>query len=211
MSEQEHRFKLRKLDETTGSYTEQAIFSVKRIDELQAQLSINVPDVSTSILIDGDQCNRIIKKYALDFSQSASTAELIHLHPDTVHDPNSHTGRELIMMLSGSKPFASFVEVFPTDSDLEIVPEKYFEPFVDNGQIKKIIHFEKSDLGSDLFLRYVFYALPGEEWRANAFVMLQGLTRKYGWNPNFEIVEGFLLGYETSPESGKGRICQIAI
>jgi hypothetical protein len=113
-------------------------------------------------------------------------------------DPQSHTGRELLLMLKKEKPFAAF-SVAVADSDVEgIIPEDYFEPHVREGTIVKKVHIRKGGRKMPHPLRNVLYALPSEEWRFNAYIALWDLATVYGWNPGFEKLEGYLLGYETA-------------
>ena len=44
--------------------------------------------------------------------------------------------------------------------------------------------------------RRVLYALPGEQWRIDAFLLLWKTAEKAGWGEGFERLEGSLLGYE---------------
>ena len=110
--------------------------------------------------------------------------------------PKSHTGKELQLMLEGTKPFAAFVDVYPSESEDEVIPESHFEPYVKSGKILKFEDIEELDEKIAHTLRRVMYVLPGEEWRAHAYVMIWTLARKHGWNEGFERIEGYLLGYE---------------
>jgi hypothetical protein len=42
----------------------------------------------------------------------------------------------------------------------------------------------------------VFYALPGQEWRIEALILLLKTAEVTGWNEGFERMERSLLGYE---------------
>jgi hypothetical protein len=42
----------------------------------------------------------------------------------------------------------------------------------------------------------VLYALLGEEWRIDAYILLWDVAGKSGWNEGLERLEGRLLGYE---------------
>jgi hypothetical protein len=42
----------------------------------------------------------------------------------------------------------------------------------------------------------VLYALPGEEWRIDAYLQLWETFKKTGWTAEMEREEGTLLGYE---------------
>jgi len=105
------------------------------------------------------------------------------------------------MMLAGDKPFAAFVDVYPSNSEDEIIPESYFEKHVRSGKILKFEYIEQQDEKIVHSLRRVMYALPGEEWRVNAYLMMWRLAGKYGWNVGFERIEGYLLGYEDKMEA----------
>jgi hypothetical protein len=44
-------------------------------------------------------------------------------------------------------------------------------------------------------MRRVLYALRGEEWRIDAYILMRKTADKSGWNEGFERLEGSLLGY----------------
>lgn len=45
-------------------------------------------------------------------------------------------------------------------------------------------------------MRIVMYALPHQEWRINAMILLMDTVAKAGWSEGFERMQGSLLGYE---------------
>lgn len=105
-----------------------------------------------------------------------------------------HNGRELELMLKGSKPLALFSAedgMSPQDiGDLE------FEPFVRSGKIIKFVH-RFDDRRYELRL----YCLPTEEWRAKLCI----LTAENMFDPDFRDLfstddlfrlDGTLLGYQ---------------
>jgi len=99
-------------------------------------------------------------------------------------------------MLHKEKPFAAF-SVAVADSDVYgIIPEDYFEPHVREGTIVKREHIRKARGIVLQEVRWVLYALPGEEWRFDAYIALWELAAVYGWNAGFEKLQGYLLGYE---------------
>ncbi len=110
----------------------------------------------------------------------------------------SHTGRELDLMLEGKKPFAAFADILPL-AHPDIIPEHIFEPHVISGKFLKRSHFEErvTPQGKSILFCRVMYALPGEEWRFEAFLSLWRLCDLHGWNYGFEKMEGYLYGYET--------------
>ncbi len=76
-----------------------------------------------------------------------------------------------------------------------------FEPFVVSGQlIRRAIPSSTSENdqrpSSSDGLLYVYFALPGEEWRIDAHIMLRRVAEKSGWNDSLERFEGSLLSYE---------------
>ena len=104
-----------------------------------------------------------------------------------------HTNRELAMMLEGKKPLAAFCDVHPKNHDAEVIPEQDFAPYVKTGTFIKREHITA---GSPHGTRRVLYALPNEEWRINAYLLLWETAEKVGWNEGFERMEGRLLGYD---------------
>lgn len=104
-----------------------------------------------------------------------------------------HTNRELELMLEGKKPFAAFVDVHPKNHDAEVIPEKDFAPYVEKGTF---VRHEHITFGLPHGTRRVLYALPNEQWRIHAHLLLWETADKIGWNEGFERMEGRLLGYE---------------
>ena len=193
-------FNLRTIDPDTNCFTEQSVFQVQDLVALEKLLCEPAPEVGTAIEIDGETTDKIVKHYNLSIRVGAEQGELSHEYPNSKHDPNTHTGRELLLMLRGNKPFASFVEILPNDQGLELIPERFFEPHVRSGRFNKIEFLEDMDGSKTQKVRKLFYAVPGEEWRAKAHIMLFDLAKKYGWKPEFELIEGYLLGYEENSE-----------
>lgn len=112
-----------------------------------------------------------------------------------------HTGFELPLMLEGRKPFAAFGDAYPSEwFDNYLAP---FEPFVQSGKISRRIvdtpmpHLKKRNPKWDR-IRDVYFALPGEEWRIDAYIQLLDahLKSESGWNDEQERLQGSLLGYE---------------
>lgn len=102
-----------------------------------------------------------------------------------------HTNRELILMLEGKKPMAIFVESLPSIPGLDLIPERYFSPYVNSG-----IFLRKEFYISDPSLKYVAFVKPDEKWRIDEFISLKKAAEKSGWSEEFERREGSLLGYE---------------
>ena len=97
------------------------------------------------------------------------------------------------MMLEGKKPLAAFCDVYPRNHNVEVIPEKDFAPYIEKGTFIKREHITT---GLPCGMRRVLYALPDEEWRINAYLLLWETAEKAGWSEGFERIEGRLLGYE---------------
>lgn len=104
-----------------------------------------------------------------------------------------HEGRELELMLSGAKPLSMFSDVVPPSFEW---PEAEFDVHVEKGAIVKREYLGKTR-DEKYTIRYVYFALPGEEWRIDA-------AHEINVNPNAALPEagvqddieiGRLLGY----------------
>ncbi|WP_237151552.1 hypothetical protein [Oryzibacter oryziterrae] len=109
-----------------------------------------------------------------------------------------HTNLELPLMLEGRKPLAVFEDGYPSDWLEELLAP--FNRFVASGQIlRRIIEVPMPHLKQhrpDLEgMRTVFFALPGEEWRVDAYID-QIIHRTRDWDDDLERLQGSLLGYE---------------
>jgi hypothetical protein len=123
----------------------------------------------------------------------------IRIRPWCRHDElpyKIHTGRELALMLKGTKPLAHFTGQYPPDAEVEEIPERLFDPYVGTGRFVKREHVVPSSSGRSGRIRRVYYALPEEQWRIDAFILLLETAAKSGWSEGFERMEGALLGYE---------------
>jgi hypothetical protein len=109
-----------------------------------------------------------------------------------------HEGRELELMLSGSKPLSMFLEWLPPE--FESFPERDFDQLVSEGKLKK--HTSTGSIetptGQCTSFRRVLYALPDEEWRIQSMLLVQDLYSSLvpGWRADLERVIGLLLGYD---------------
>src|SRR5947199_5687132 len=86
-----------------------------------------------------------------------------------------HEGRELELMIAGTKPLSMFVESIPRD--FECFAEEEFDTLVSQGQLVKNVTVEDviNPVGEKSQIRRTLYALPNERWRINAILMLQSL------------------------------------
>ncbi len=115
-----------------------------------------------------------------------------------VSEPTDHTGCELELMLAGTKPLAVFYAAAQELPWEELIPEEAFRQHVCEGRLLRFEYEIESvaPSGVPLVLKYVMYALPGEEWRAQLMaVLVRAVHAGGGWNESCERVEGTLLGY----------------
>ena len=101
-----------------------------------------------------------------------------------------HTRRELTLMLAGSKPLAAFMGPHPPAECADPIPEAYFAPHVAAGRF-----IRREQVEPDGKYRRVLYALPGHEWRIDAYLDLWVERSGKGWSNELERREGTLLGY----------------
>lgn len=113
-------------------------------------------------------------------------------------------------MLEGRKPLAMFYALVHELPWEELIPEDAFAPHVHAGRMLRQ-HFDlkyTDSAGVTEDLRYVFFALPGEEWRIQVMlVQKQALHSGAGWNETCERVEGTLLGY--TPEENDAHCARV--
>lgn len=101
-------------------------------------------------------------------------------------------------MLAVRKPLAMFYAAVIELPNEEFIPEMAFAQYVSAKTMSRhsIELDSRAPSGDVLKLRYVFFALPGEEWRMPAMALLvQALNAGGGWNETCQRVEGALLGY----------------
>ena len=108
-----------------------------------------------------------------------------------------HEGDELKHMLTGKKPAAMFHDVIPERGVIseEIIPEKAFAPYVENGTF---LRFEYHNEYNGIKSKRVIYTLPDQAWRASALVWITQFRYQKITVPNDadDILIGMLLGYE---------------
>jgi hypothetical protein len=107
-----------------------------------------------------------------------------------------HEGRELELMLAGVKPMSLFAE--PAHVDAPSFPETEFDELVAAARLIKRVDIERRSGARGTATRVVLYAVPDEQWRIDAMLMVRRLYRtlRPGWRPDLERMIGLLLGYE---------------
>ncbi len=109
-----------------------------------------------------------------------------------------HEGKELELMLTGEKKLSMFHDSIIDGQEIpeDIIPENAFSTHVTKGSIKRFSQNIRA-AKSDGVIRYVFFTLPTEEWRAEFLIWLKQNTLKNEM-PNdkaHDILVGQLLGY----------------
>lgn len=192
------QFVLKSIDASTGCYLEQIPFTTIEPSFPTSILGLESMSEGMSISLDESQIQALVRALNVRMEYMNNLGELHRLGDNSTFNPNSHTGRELLLMLNEKKPFAAFSEVSQGDNVQTTIPENYFEPHVRKGTILKREHIQKERKNVSRKIRRVLYALPGEEWRFDAYIALWELATVYGWDAGFEKIEGYILGYETT-------------
>jgi hypothetical protein len=197
-------FVLRAIDSMTSSIAQEARFEIKDGAALCSLLHKPLTEVEPHAVFELDPADvaTLVGHFGLDFEVRGMRVELHPWHPNDDLPYRVHTGRELALMLTGTKPLAVFIDEHPSLHGLDVIPEREFEPHVAAGRIIKREEIVPPDRdapmvrGQRIGMRKVLYALPGEAWRIDAYFLLWRTAEKSGWNEGFERMEGSLLGYE---------------
>jgi hypothetical protein len=180
----------------TGCSIQEVMLDLDDDKTLQQLLGNEELHPGESYELDADELKSVVELYSIDLKEVPQSAELLRVGSDFRFDPNSHTGRELLLMLEGKKPFAAFVDVEPSVNDDDIIPEVFFAKHVASKRLEKRVHIQKSIIEGRPDLKYVMFSIPEETWRFKSYIALKDLGQRYGWNAGFEKIEGYLLGYE---------------
>ena len=198
------RFVIEAIDGATECPTSDASFAVDNVAELYRMIGANASEIDS-----GAECelrtrdvSRLKARFKIAFEPGARAARLRRWYPLDDLPYRIHTGRELAMMLDGSKPLSYFSGQYPPSPEIEEIPERLFDPYVKKGRFVKreyVMFGETCGPGPrsrGLCRRIVMYALPDQEWRINAMLLLLDTADKSGWSEGFERMQGSLLGYE---------------
>jgi len=199
------RFVLRAIDPATASIDSEASFHASDVGELCGLAGIDPSEYRANGVYDLDATavRNVTERYGIAFDPHSMDATLAPWHPIDDLPYQVHTNRELALMLAGKKPLAAFSERYPCGEDEgSIIPEGVFNSHVESGRIIRREHIsapndKSSNAKEQRFgTRRVLYALPGEEWRIEAYLLLWKTAETAGWGEGFERLEGSLLGYE---------------
>jgi hypothetical protein len=115
-----------------------------------------------------------------------------------------HDGYELELMLAGKKPLSFFYENVDVSAADSTLPEVDFQKFVDDGRICKEEFILEAALHpvtqQPIRIRYLFYAIKGEEWRIPAMILVikTMIANKKAPDEGLDRIVGSLLGYTNS-------------
>lgn len=105
-----------------------------------------------------------------------------------------HNGRELGLMLGGTKPLAYFLNVVASEFDFNIRYWRMFDRHVAAGRFVKREVFSAI---ADVEHRSLFCALRGHAWRIEAMLTLLNELREHqAWSDDHERRFSELLGHE---------------
>jgi hypothetical protein len=196
------RFMFQGIDPATGSVNVEALVFIE-----------DIAAVRRIIGEDADHDSDLRRSYELEPAELAAVGALCRptFAPDAMFtrferwSPLNdvpylvHTNFELPLMLDGVKPLAVFGDAYPGEwFDEYLAP---FEPHVQSGRIiRRVVDKPMPELKarrSDLDgIRTVYFALPGHEWRIDAYIEMYQGAQQSGWDDGFERRQGSLLGYE---------------
>ncbi len=197
--DQERHFFIQAIDPPSGFAVSEVYCGLVSIEQMQKLLGIGPGDLDNrhiNHLNKGQGC--ILKKFFfLEFDQGQNDAGLCSWSPHDGLPYRLHPNRELLLMLSRHKPLAMFSEIIATRGNFEKIPEYLFDPFVEKGLFIKTEYCEPNTTDTNFVrgLRIVLYALLGEAWRIDAYVMVRNTAKKIGWSEPLIRLEGRLLGY----------------
>jgi hypothetical protein len=158
-------------------------------------------DLCNSYPLADNQLSTIEERFGAKLAAAEGPVFLTPWHSTRDAPYLNHAGFELALMLEGRKPFAKFSDRYPSEWLDQIIAS--FEPFVVEGRIvQRLVKRPSPTLQnpSQESVRKqfweVYFALPGQEWRIDANLLLFEIGCQAGWNEALERFEGALLGYE---------------
>jgi hypothetical protein len=180
--------------------TAETRFEVKDLDALRLILGDDASDdaeLRNVYELEERDLDAILATFGVGFEAGLRPVSLVPWHSSRAAPYLNHSGFELPLMLEGRKPFAKFSGVEPCEWLDEILAP--FEPFVAEGRLVRRIERRTHTRGTDATryrIREIYFALPGQEWRIDAYLLLVEVGYRSGWNDAYERYEGRLLGYE---------------
>jgi hypothetical protein len=191
------RFVLELLDDVTQCPIDETTFEVDDLDDLCTLVSASIADIDRFwIELETEQVAQLKSRFKVALESRNLIVRLRAWRRLDDLPYKVHTNRELALMLQGSKPLAYFSGQYPPPPEVEEIPETLFDPYVAAGRFVKREYVVPMSEGKVLGTYHVLYALPNQEWRINAMILLLDTAAKAGWSEGFERMYGSLLGYE---------------
>ena len=196
-SDARNRFVLEAIDPATGCIAYDT--EVQDLSKVCGVLDLDLADMEPGAYYEFDEAEMALMMGALGIEYAAIGLPGA-LRPWRTIDQlpyKVHTNRELVMMLAGTKPLAVFDDCHPSrQPPFEVIPENFYAPYVQSGRfVMREVITPSRDPRADLAVRTVLYALPTEQWRIDAYLLLRQTGFKYGWSETCERMQGTLLGY----------------
>ena len=201
MAPRRRRFILQALSPSTGCPVLEAQFSLDAIAPLLALLGEESGDELARIYeLDATDLGSLSTLTGFQFPGDIGPVQLRPWHALRNVPYLLHTEFELALMLEGRKPLAVFEDAYPCDWLATMIAR--FDPFVRDGRfVKRVIDNPLSapvdtSIGASVEgMRSVYIALPGQEWRIDAYIEMWQSAKKSGWSEASERRQGKLLGY----------------
>lgn len=197
------RFILQAIHPEYGCPAFEAMFVVEKLEELRGLLGAAAEadsDLEYFYTLEPDDVTAINRRFDVGFDPLGRTACLYKWTGRRSVPYLIHTGYELPLMLEGRKQFAQMYEEYPP---MQHHHEECFDRYVAQGFLYKEVEIEKFDQpirskDGQLVegIRTAHYTRKGEEWRIQAWQLIEAASRKTGWNETLERLEGMLFGYE---------------
>jgi hypothetical protein len=197
------RFILQAIHPDYGCPAFETMFAVEQLDELRSLLgeaAKSDPDLEYHYTLEPAEVRAINRQFDVHFDSGGRVACLCRWTWLRGVPYLVHTGYELPLMLEGRKQFARMCEEYPPERHYG---EDQFDHYVAQGLLHKKVETEKFAKPTRLKnghvfdgLRTVYYTRQGEEWRIEAWNLIEEASRKSGWNETLERLEGMLFGYE---------------
>lgn len=197
-------FVLQALDPITDCAVLEARFAVTDLSQLRAVLGSMAeddPGLHCGYDLDPDEVCAVTQAFGVAFDPGERDLRLDPWHSIRDVPYLVHTAYELALMLEGRKPFAVFSDTDPCERLDDHM--RRFDPFVAEGRLirrRLRVPMQKPWRAPDGAVldhwQRIYYALPGEEWRIDAYILLWDVMERAGWNEALERFEGSLLGYE---------------
>jgi hypothetical protein len=190
-----HRFVIEVYDPETECIASEHGLEVSDLKDLSV-VGIEHFSAHDAYDLDADDVAALIERFGLAFDASASLARIRRRRRLDDAPYRLHTGRELAMMLTGTKPLAVFFGPHLQGEEVVEIPERMFRPHVASGRFVMREIIEPASPDAHPPMRRVLYALPHEAWRIDDYLSLLTTASTSGWSEILIRKEGALLGYE---------------